>query len=621
MLFNVYYWHSSLNISQPHIFSYLWLFVLFARFTMHHQRFIHLQIKLIMPTIEQLILLTSILILLGIFSSKLSARLGLPMLVMFLFIGMLAGEDGIGKITFDNVNVSYAVGSLALALILFDGGLQTSVKSIRLVWKPAFTLATLGVLVTAGVTGVAAAYILGIPLLEGLLLGAIVGSTDAAAVFSLLRNAGIYLNERLQSTLEIESATNDPMAIFLTVGLLQLLMNPQASGSELVLLFFSQMGIGTVVGLSVGWVSVKIINKIKLLATGLYPVLVAACGLLSFGLASNLDGSGFLSIFVTGVVIGNHRFVFQRNTFLFHDGLAWLSQIIMFVMLGLLVNPSSLIEVWLEGLIIALVLTFIARPLAVIPVLKLFGFPKPEIALISWVGLRGSVPIILAIFPFIYGLPGANLIFDVVFFVVLISATLQGSTLPYVARKLNLMQQPPLIPAATLDITAVDQIDADLVEYTLGDDCSAVGRRLSQLALPDQTVIAMITRGKSVLPPRGSTLFYADDHLFVVLKPENRIFLERLFSEKNAPELEPIELPDSGLSLKGTTRLNEIYSSYGIQIDNGDDRTLNQFIYATENEPSQNFVIKLADLQLRIGEMIGTRIVTVILEPTKELES
>ncbi|WP_231906736.1 MULTISPECIES: potassium/proton antiporter [Providencia] len=624
MLFNVYYWHSSQNISQPHIFtsfSYLWLLVLFTRFTMHRQRFIHLQIKLIMPTIEQLILLTSILILLGIFSSKLSARLGLPMLVMFLFIGMLAGEDGIGKITFDNVNVSYAVGSLALALILFDGGLQTSVKSIRLVWKPAFTLATLGVLVTAGITGVAAAYILGIPLLEGLLLGAIVGSTDAAAVFSLLRNAGIYLNERLQSTLEIESATNDPMAIFLTVGLLQLLMNPQASGSELVLLFFSQMGIGTVVGLSVGWISVKIINKIKLLATGLYPVLVAACGLLSFGLASNLDGSGFLSIFVTGVVIGNHRFVFQRNTFLFHDGLAWLSQIIMFVMLGLLVNPSSLIEVWLEGLIIALVLTFIARPLAVIPVLKLFGFPKPEIALISWVGLRGSVPIILAIFPFIYGLPGANLIFDVVFFVVLISATLQGSTLPYVARKLNLMQQPPLIPAATLDITAVDQIDADLVEYTLGDDCSAVGRRLSQLALPDQTVIAMITRGKSVLPPRGSTLFYADDHLFVVLKPENRIFLERLFSEKNAPELEPIELPDSGLSLKGTTRLNEIYSSYGIQIDNGDDRTLNQFIYATENEPSQNFVIKLADLQLRIGEMIGTRIVTVILEPTKELES
>ena len=197
-----------------------------------------------MPTIEQLILLSSILILLGIFSSKLSARLGLPMLVMFLFVGMLAGEDGLGKITFDNVNVSYAVGSLALAIILFDGGLQTSVKSIKLVWKPAFTLATFGVLVTAGITGLAAAYILGIPLLEGLLLGAIVGSTDAAAVFSLLRNAGIYLNERLQATLEIESATNDPMAIFLTVGLLQLLMNPQATGSELALLFVSQMGVG-----------------------------------------------------------------------------------------------------------------------------------------------------------------------------------------------------------------------------------------------------------------------------------------------------------------------------------------------------------------------------------------
>ncbi|WP_369427444.1 potassium/proton antiporter [Providencia sp. PROV236] len=569
-----------------------------------------------MLTIEQLILLTSILILLGIFSSKLSARLGLPMLVMFLFIGMLAGEDGIGQIAFNNVNVSYAVGSLALALILFDGGLQTSVKSIRLVWKPAFTLATFGVLVTAGITGLAAAYILGIPLLEGLLLGAIVGSTDAAAVFSLLRNAGIYLNERLQSTLEIESATNDPMAIFLTVGLLQLLMNQQASGSELLLLFISQMGIGTLVGLSVGWLSIKIINKIKLLATGLYPVLVAACGLLSFGIASNLQGSGFLSIFVTGVVIGNARFVFQRNTFLFHDGLAWLSQIIMFVMLGLLVNPSSLLEVWFEGLVIALVLTFIARPIAVVPVLKLFGFNREEITLVSWVGLRGSVPIILAIFPFIYGLPGANLIFDVVFFVVLISATLQGSTLPYVARKLNLMQPPPLLPAATLDITAVDQIDADLVEYTLGEDCSAVDRRLSQLALPDQTVIAMITRGKSVLPPRGSTKLLANDHLFVVLKPENRLFLERLFSEKISSELMPIELPSTGLSLKGTTRLDEIYESYGIQIDNENIQTLDQFIYSiSTGEPTQGMVISLTSLQMRIREMIGSRIVTVVLEP------
>ncbi|MGO2347899.1 MAG: TrkA C-terminal domain-containing protein, partial [Providencia sp.] len=247
---------------------------------------------------------------------------------------------------------------------------------------------------------------------------------------------------------------------------------------------------------------------------------------------------------------------------------------------------------------------------------KLFGFPKPEIALISWVGLRGSVPIILAIFPFIYGLPGANLIFDVVFFVVLISATLQGSTLPYVARKLNLMQPPPLIPAATLDITAVDQIDADLVEYTLGEDCSAVGRRLSQLALPDQTVIAMITRGKSVLPPRGSTQLFANDHLFVVLKPENRLFLEHLFSEKISPEFEAVELPSTGLSLKGTTRLNEIYASYGIRIDENDDITLDKFIYAnTTTEPTQGSVIKLEHLQLKIVEMIDTRIVTVILEP------
>src|SRR5690606_34801450 len=250
-----------------------------------------------MFAIDQFILLAAILILFGILSSKLSARLGLPVLVLFLITGMLAGENGIGGIAFQNPVSAHALGTLALALILFDGGLQTPTASIKMVWKPASVLATLGVLVTALVTGVAAAYILDLPLLEGLLLGAIVGSTDAAAVFSLLRNAGIHINKRLKSTLEIESASNDPMAIFLTVGLLEVLVNDMPFGLGLLQLFVMQMGLGAVVGLLVGWVSVRVINRIQLVASGLYPVMVASCGLLAFGIAANLGGSGFLAVF------------------------------------------------------------------------------------------------------------------------------------------------------------------------------------------------------------------------------------------------------------------------------------------------------------------------------------
>lgn len=459
--------------------------------------------------IDQLILLAAVLILIGIASSKLSARLGLPVLVLFLLIGMLAGDSGLGGISFNSPGAAHALGTLALAIILFDGGLQTPTASIKMVWKPAVLLATVGVLGTAAVTGVAAAYVLDLPLMEGLLLGAIVGSTDAAAVFSLLRNAGIHIRERLKATLEIESGSNDPMAIFLTVGLLEILVNDMQPGVGLLHMFLLQMGVGSAIGLGVGWASVKIINRIQLVASGLYPVLVAACGLLAFGLAANLNGSGFLAIFLAGVVIGNSRFVFQRSTFLFHDGLAWLSQITMFVVLGLLINPPSLFEVWLEGLIIAAVLVLVARPLAVVPILALSGFNKREITLVSWVGLRGSVPIILAIFPLIFGLPGAALIFNVVFFVVLISATIQGSTLPLVARKLGLTEKPPAAPAATLEITALSDVQADIVEYTLGANGRAVGRRLSQMALPDGTVVAMITRKKQVIPPRGSTALLA----------------------------------------------------------------------------------------------------------------
>ena len=558
--------------------------------------------------IDQIILAAGVLILAGILSSKLSARIGLPVLVLFLFVGMVAGEAGLGGLV--DAQVSHALGSLALALILFDGGLQTSHAAIRSVWKPSAILATVGVLITAVITGVAACYILGLSLIEGLLVGAIVGSTDAAAVFAVLRNAGIHINYRLKSILEVESASNDPMAIFLTVGVLEVLTNDLPFGWGLLQLFVMQMGIGALLGLAGGWLAVRLINVIRLEATGLYPVLIAACGLLTFGVAANLGGSGFLAIFVAGVVIGNSHFVFQRNAFMFHDGLAWLSQITMFVVLGLLVDPRSLLDVWLEGLLIAAALTFVARPVAVVPVLKFFGYNPREITLVSWVGLRGSVPIILAVYPFVFGYEQAPLIFNVVFFVVLLSATIQGSTLPWVARKLNLMEAPPASPAAVLEITSVGDVDADIVEYTLGEQSRAVGRRLSELALPSTTVVAMITRGEEVIAPRGSTKLRKDDHLFAVLRPRSRAFVDCVFSQEMATE--ETELPRTGLKLKGSTRVRHISDSYGITLPATDFVTLDELLRETlTGEPEVGAIADFGEQRLEILEIIDGRIATV----------
>lgn len=568
-----------------------------------------------MFAIDQFILLAAILILFGILSSKLSARLGLPVLVLFLLTGMLAGESGIGGIEFDNPIAAHALGTLALALILFDGGLQTPISSVKLVWKPASVLATLGVLVTAVITGLAAAMILNLSILEGILIGAIVGSTDAAAVFSLLRNAGVNINRRLKSVLEIESASNDPMAIFLTVGLLEVLVNDMKLGVGMLQLFIMQMGIGALVGLGMGWLSVVVVNRIKLVASGLYPIMVGTFGLLAFGIAANLGGSGFLAIFIAGVIIGNHRMVFQRSTYLFHDGLAWLSQITMFVVLGLLVNPEALLDVWMEGLLVAVVLTLVARPLAVAPMLALFGFNAREMTLVSWVGLRGSVPIILAIFPLVFDLPGAALIFNVVFFVVLISATVQGATLPIVARKLGLTEMPPAKPAATLEITALNDVNAEIVEYTLGENPRAAGRLLSQIALPDSTVVAMITRDSEVIPPRGSTRLMAGDHLFVVLRPEVRPFVDTVFSQSVASS--QTELPHFELKLKASTRLADVYNSYGIYLGEEKDLTLEQLIKARLDQPVPEIGAELLaeGIRLRICDTIASRITTVGLTP------
>lgn len=514
--------------------------------------------------VDGLILIGAILVLFAVASSKFSARLGLPVLVVFIALGMVAGSEGLGGIQFENYPLAHGIGTVALAIILFDGGLRTSSNALRAAWKPALALATGGVLVTSFLTGAAAAWILGIPLLQGMLLGSIVGSTDAAAVFSVLRSKGARLSERLGSTLEIESGSNDPMAVFLTVGLLEVIMGGMEPGMPLLWLFLVQMSVGAVVGVLVGRLGAEANNRINLDAAGLYPVMMGAVGLLAYGAAASLGGSGFLAVYIAGIILGNSRIVFQRGIFLFTDGMAWLSQIVMFTVLGLLSFPSRLLEVAPAGLAIAGVLILVARPLAVLGILPLFRFDLRELALVSWVGLRGAVPIILATYPLLAGLDTGRLLFDVVFFVVLVSAILQGWTLPWVATRLGLEE--PARPEApvTLEITSLRHASGDIVDYLVVEDARAAGRLIRELSLPDGAVVAMIARADDIIPPRGSTRLQHGDHAFLVVRPEIRQLVDRVFAPGGAPIQEPLEPVEFPLSPRA--RVADLEDFYGIRV-------------------------------------------------------
>jgi potassium/hydrogen antiporter len=528
-----------------------------------------------MFAVDQLLLLAAVLILIGIASSKFSSRLGLPVLVLFLAVGMLAGSDGIGGIHFDNYVLAHGIGTFCLAMILFDGGLRTSKRAFRAVFAPAVTLATVGVLITSVVTGIVAARLLDIPLLNGLLIGAIVGSTDAAAVFAVLRGRGVNLKRRLASTLEVESGSNDPMAIFLTIVILEVLLGNMTFGPGILWFLFLQVTIGIAAGVAIGRATVQTINRVNLDAAGLYPILTAAGGLLAYGVAASLGGSGFLSVYLAGIVVGNRRLTFQRGILLFHDGAAWLSQIAMFVMLGLLVFPNQLLHVAQDGLIVAIVLIFIARPLAVGVVLPWFGYSMREMLFVSWVGLKGAVPIVLATYPLMLGLEGAGLLFHVVFFAVLVSAVLQGWTMPPLARWLGLQTEPAPQAPISLEITSLRDVDGDIVEYTVTRDSLAADRHVRDLRLPDGAVVAMLVRASEIIPPRGSTLVQVGDHLFLVMRPGLRPLVDRIFRPRKDAFAVPVE---TEFPLRGDTTVAELDEFYGIRLDEPPAATLHDVL-------------------------------------------
>jgi cell volume regulation protein A len=466
-------------------------------------------------SLDAIILGTSILLLLSILASKASTRLGVPALLVFLLIGMLAGSEGPGGIEFDYPRLAQSLGVVALAFILFAGGLDTEWTSVRqVVWK-GIALSTLGVGLTALFVAWFAVRVLGFSLLEGLLLGSIVSSTDAAAVFAVLRSSNVNLKKPLTPLLEIESGSNDPTAVFLTIGMIGLIMNPATSMMDLLPMFALQMPLGALLGWGMGKASVWIINWVRLEYDGLYPVLSLSLVLFTYGATTAVGGNGFLAVYLAGLIMGNTIFVHKASLRRFHDGLAWLVQIAMFLTLGLQVFPSRIIPIIGVGLLVSLFLMLIARPLSVFLTLAFTHMSWREKTLISWGGLRGAVPIILATFPLLSGVPQADMIFNLVFFIVLTSVLLQGTTLPLLARWLRLDASLPEKPEYSLLLESPESIKTGLAEIRILHTSTAVGKQIVELGLPKEVVVMMIGRGGYAFIPTGRSVLQANDTLLV----------------------------------------------------------------------------------------------------------
>jgi potassium/hydrogen antiporter len=488
------------------------------------------------------ILIVGALLAAALAASLVAGRLRVPGLVLFLGVGMLVGSDGLGLIDFSDFDLAETIGVIALALILFEGGLTAGWGEIRPVLRPAIGLAVPGTLVTAVVTGLAASWLFGFSTLEGLLLGSIVSSTDGAAVFSLLRGAG--LRKRLERTLEGEAGFNDPIAVLLVLGFIEWIKHSDYGIADMLGLFAQQLGIGLVAGAAIGWLATQAFQSMRLSSPGLYPVASLATAALAFGSADTLGGSGFLAAHLAGLALGSADIPAKRTVTAFHEGMAWVAQLTMFLTLGLLVFPAQLDEVAWRGTLLALVVVFVSRPLATLLSTLGSGFTVPEKVFLGWAGLRGAVPVVLAIFPVIDDVPLSETFFNIVFFAVLLSTVLQGSTIDLVARRLGVTSHEPVRPASILEVGAVRELGAEVVEHVIRSRDAASGARLRDLGLPRDALVSLIIRGKEALLPRGSTRLEPGDRLLVLVRREVARELPELLERwRTGPVSKPVRPP------------------------------------------------------------------------------
>ncbi|MEP0822810.1 MAG: potassium/proton antiporter [Ignavibacterium sp.] len=486
--------------------------------------------------IEYILLAGSVLILISTAIGKLSDNLGVPTLVLFLVVGMLAGSEGPGGIQFDDPGLASSIGIVALVFILFGGGLDTKWHDVRRVLVPAVGLSTFGVLVTALTVGGFTYYFLDVPIEYGFLLGSIISSTDAAAVFSVLRSKNVSLKGRLRPLLELESGSNDPTAVFLTAGFLSIIRTPETTFVNLLGLFVVQMGLGGVLGYFMGRAMVVLLNRLRFSYDGIYPVFALAFACLIYASTAVLGGSGFLAVYIAGIVLGNSEFVQKKSLFRFFDGLAWLSQIGMFLALGLQVFPSRLVPVITIGLLVSGFLMFVARPLSVFVMLAPTQFDWREKLFISWVGLRGSVPIILATFPLLAGIPRADLLFNLVFFIVLTSALLQGWSIPLAARLLGLATPLERKKSHPLEFEPMAGSDTELVDLTVPYHSDVVGKSIVELGLPPNSLIVLIGRGDQYLVPSGGSVFEPGDTILILVNKADLPVVREILSRRKLPD-------------------------------------------------------------------------------------
>jgi cell volume regulation protein A len=558
----------------------------------------------LLDTVSVAIFLGAVLVMLGILSSLLALRFGAPLLLVFLFIGILAGDSGPGGISFNDVHATYLVGSVALALILFDGGLKTRFQSIRTVLAPSMLLATVGVLVTALLTAPVAKYALDLNWTEALLAGAVVASTDAAAVFLLVHAQGLRLRPRVGATLEVESGTNDPFAVFLTLMLVELISLGDSSATHVLAEFFQEAVLGLMIGVVGGWVVIAALNRVEL-PQGLHAPFVTTAALVIFGLAQITHASGFLAVYLAGIMIGNRPTRAHNSVLTFLDAATWLAQIVMFVLLGLLVSPQRLLDSTLPAVAVALALMLIARPAAVFLCLAPFSFNWREKVFIAWVGLRGAVAIFLASIPMLVGLSKAYLYFDVAFVVVIISLLLQGWTLAAAARRLNVALPRTEQRPRRVELDLPGQLEQQLVGYPVRPKSLFLKRGL----LPSWSRPTLVIRDEKILSPAEATPVVAGDYLYLLAPPEKADSLDRFFTD-----MQPSALPDPHLLgdfvVSGEIVLGDLAEIYGITVreDESNLTLADYFDIHLDRAPKVGAILPLDSLILVARSISGGRV-------------